>query len=505
MTKNGLSRRDFLGMAALGAASSFLPGCKGVPARGKGAGGAEGGKRPPNILFILVDDMGWKDAGFMGSEYYETPNMDRLAKEGMVFTQAYTCGPNCAPSRASILTGEYTPRHGIYTVGNSARGRAALRKLIPIKNTTILARKFVTFAEALKPAHYRSASMGKWHMGDDPEFGPRGQGFDVNVGGWRAGHPRSYFSPYHNPALKDGPKGEYLTDRLTEEALKFIEENRNRPFLLYLPHYAVHTPLQAKKAMIEKYKKKKPSHGQHNPVYAAMVESVDQGVGRILDKLRELGLEENTVVILSSDNGGVRTITSQEPLRGGKGMLYEGGIRVPMIVRRPGKVKAGSVCDTPVIGVDFLPTFLEIAGVPKPKDLVLDGVSLVPLLEGRKIPERPLFWHFPAYLQGRNVPGARDPFFRTRPCGVVRKGRWKLIEYFEDHALELYDLESDIGESHNLAASRPGKVKELMGLMKAWRKEVKAPVPTRLNPRYDPKAAARPRRGRRRRKKGVGR
>ncbi len=501
MKRPGLSRRDFLQWGALGAVSACLPGCKAPGEKGAGGGPSPAPSRPPNILFILVDDMGWRDAGFMGSKYYETPNMDRLAREGMVFTQAYTCGPNCAPSRASILTGEYTPRHGIYTVGNSVRGRAALRKLIPVKNTTILARRFVTFAEALKPARYRSASMGKWHMGDDPEFGPTGQGFDINVAGWHLGHPRSYFSPYHNPALKDGPKGEYLTDRLTEEALKFLEKNKDRPFLLYLPHYAVHTPLQAKKAMVEKYRAKKPWNGQHNPVYAAMVESVDQGVGRILDKLRELGLEENTVVILSSDNGGVKGITSQAPLRGGKGMLYEGGIRVPLVVRWPGKVRPGSRCDTPVIGVDFLPTFLEIAGVPRPKGLVLDGVSIVPLLEGRKIPERALFWHFPAYLQGRNVEGARDPFFRTRPCGVVRKGRWKLIEYFEDHALELYDLESDIGEEHNLAGRNPGKVKELMDLMKAWRREVKAPVPVKLNPRYNPRAGSFPRRRKKRRKR----
>ena len=501
MSRSDLSRRELLEMAALGAASAFFSGCRALPGKGGRPQRPVPARRPPNILFILVDDMGWRDAGFMGSRYYETPNMDRLAREGMVFTQAYTCGPNCAPSRASILTGEYTPRHGIYTVGNSARGRAALRKLIPIKNTTVLARRFVTFAEALKPAGYRSASIGKWHMGDDPGFGPKGQGFDVNVGGWHLGHPRSYFSPYHNPALEDGPRGEYLTDRLTAEALKFLEENRDRPFLLYLPHYAVHTPLQAKRALIGKYKAKKPWMGQHNPVYAAMVESVDRGVGRILDKLRELGLEENTVVILSSDNGGVKGITSQAPLRGGKGMLYEGGIRVPMIVRWPGHVRPGSRCDTPVIGVDFLPTFLDLAGLPAPRGPVLDGVSILPLLEGKKIPERPLFWHFPAYLQGRNVEGSRDPFFRTRPCGVVRKGRWKLIEYFEDHALELYDLETDPGETRNLAASRPGKVKELMAVMRAWRKEVGAPVPVKPNPKYNPGAGARRGRKGRRRKR----
>lgn len=276
------------------------------------------------------------------------------------------------PTRASLMSGQYTPRHGVITVDTSQRGPAHLRKLIPVPNKTVLDAKIKTIAESLKPAGYVSASMGKWHLGDDPELGPIGQGFDVNVGGYQAGHPRSYFSPYRNPELRDGPKGQYLTDRLTDEALKFIEANRDRPFFLYLPHYAVHTPLQAKKDMIEKYKAKKASGGQSNATYASMIESIDQGVGRIMAKLNELKITDNTVVIVSSDNGGVGgyrelgikggEVTSNAPLRGGKGMLYEGGVRVPLIVRWPGVVKAGTRCATPVISVDFYPTLLEIAG-----------------------------------------------------------------------------------------------------------------------------------------------
>jgi arylsulfatase A-like enzyme len=436
-------------------------------------------------VFILADDLGWKDVGFMGSEFYETPNIDKLASQGIVFTNAYSNGPNCAPTRASLLSGQYSPRHGVYTVGSAERGQAKHRKLIPTKNRTTLDAGIVTLAEALKPAGYVSASMGKWHMGNDPELGPVGQGFDLNVGGWEAGHPKSYFSPYRNPKLEDGPKGEHLTDRLTEEALGFIEMNRDRPFFLYLPYYAVHTPLQAKKKLIAKYKRKAPSQGQGNATYAAMVESLDAGVGRIMGKLDELGLAENTLVVFSSDNGGVRTITSMEPLRGGKGMLYEGGIRVPLIVRWLAVVKPGRRCAEPVISIDFYPTLLEVTEAAKPPGQILDGQSIVPVLTGSDtLPSRALYWHFPAYLQGK-APGARDEYFRTRPAGAVRQGHWKLIEYFEDGKLELYDLRNDIGEAHNLADERLEKLAELHELLVAWRRALGAPVPRQRNPRYE--------------------
>ena len=468
------------------ALSNFALAAAGCALSGKSAQ-ARTGQNPPNIIFIFIDDMGWRDVGFMGSQYYETPNIDKLAGQGMIFTNAYSNAPNCAPARACLLSGQYGPRHGVYTVDSSSRGPSKQRKLIPIENTTVLDAKIVTIAEAIKPAGYVSASIGKWHLGTGPEVGPTGQGFDVNIGGFSAGSPpKGYFAPYGNPELPDGPAGEYLTDRLTNEALKFIEANKSKPFFLYLPHYAVHTPLQAKAELIEKYEQKAGSNGQNNPKYAAMIESTDQGVGRIMDKLEELNLADNTVVFFFSDNGGVRTITSNEPLRGGKGMLYEGGIREPMCVRWPGVVKPGTRCDTPIIGIDFYPTLLEIAGLRKPKGKLLDGVSILPLLKGGgRLNREALYWHFPAYLQGK-AEGARDPYFRTRPAAAIRAGDWKLIEYFEDGALELYNLKEDLGEQKNLAKAMPEKTKELHKRMLAWRKAVSAPVPTELNPEYDP-------------------
>ncbi|KPK43590.1 MAG: hypothetical protein AMK72_13120 [Planctomycetes bacterium SM23_25] len=446
--------------------------------------GKEDSPRKCNILFILIDDLGWRDVGFMGSRYYQTPHIDKLAGEGMIFTRAYTNGPNCAPTRACLLSGQYTPRHGVYTVGTSARGSSRHRKLIPIKNTTTLDAKVVTIAEALKSAGYTTASMGKWHLGSGPVTGPRGQGFDVNVGGNQAGSPRSYFSPYRNRDLPNGPKGEYLTDRLTDEAIKFIKANKTKPFFLYLPHYAVHTPIQAKKELIAKYKGKAPSGGQGNPAYAAMIESTDQGVGRIMDALDELKLADNTVVFFFSDNGGVGRITSNAPLRGAKGMLYEGGVRVPLAVRWPGKIKPGSKCDTPVIGIDFYPTILQMAGAARPAGQVLDGESLVGLMTAGRPPKRKaIFWHFPCYLQA-----AGRGRWRTTPAGAVQQDDWKLIEFFEDGRLELYNLADDLGEKNDLAAKMPQRTKQMHELLKAWRKSLGAPVPTQRNEDYDPNA-----------------
>ena len=484
MNNNEITRRDFLKVIGLSTVS---------PGAARSLLANELSAKKPNLIFVLIDDMGWRDLCCYGSRYYETPNIDRLASEGMMFTDAYTCGPNCAPTRASLMSGQYTPRHGVITVGSSQRGPAHLRRLIPVPNKTVLESKIMTIAEALKPAGYVSASMGKWHLGDDPQLGPLGQGFDVNVGGYQAGHPRSYFSPYRNPELKDGPKGEYLTDRLTDEALRFVEANRDKPFFLYLPHYAVHTPLQAKKDMIEKYKAKKESNGQGNPTYAAMIESVDKGIGRIMDKLSELRLTDNTVMIVSSDNGGVggyrelgikgAEITSNAPLRGGKGMLYEGGIRVPLIIRWPDAVKPGTRCGIPVISVDFYPTLLEIAGAPSPRSQALDGESIISLLKGAgSLKREAVFWHFPAYLEGGGGT------WRTTPAGAIRKGKWKLLEFFEDKHIELYNLDEDIGEKNNLSENMPEKAKELHKLLMDWRKSVNAEVPMKLNPKYVPSA-----------------
>jgi arylsulfatase A-like enzyme len=422
----------------------------------------------------------------MGSRYYQTPNIDKLASEGVIFTNAYSNAPNCAPTRACLMSGQYTPRHGIYTVGTSERGQANLRKLIPTPNTTNLDSKIVTIPEALKAGGYTSACIGKWHLGNKKPYRPQDQGFDVEFQRKHGGH----FS-------KDG---QYLTDRLTDEAIKFIEANKDRPFFLYLSHHAVHTPIQAKKEIIEKYKKKKPSNGHNNPTYAAMIESVDESVAGVMDKLDGLGLTDNTVVFFFSDNGGHANATSMAPLRGSKGMLYEGGIRVPMFVRWPGKVKLGGVCDVPVIGIDFYPTMLEMAGVPEPSGHILDGRSIFPLLKGTKnLKREAIFWHFPAYLESYNK--EQWPW-RTTPAGAVRQGDWKLIEFFEDGKIELYNLKDDISEKKDLAGIMPDKAKQLHRMLVKWRKSVDAPVPAEKNPQYDHNArkAARPKTRRKKKK-----
>ncbi len=447
---------------------------------------ASGLAAKPNVVFFFIDDMGWTDLGFMGSKYYESPHVDKLAKEGMVFMNAYAAAPNCAPSRACLMSGQYSPRHGVYTVSNSDRGSAKHRKLIPTKNTIHLAEKFVTMGEALQAGGYVTATMGKWHLGDDPAT----QGFDVNIAGKSWGSPSGggYHSPYKYPNLEQKEKGEYLTDRLGVEACKFIEKNKDKPFFLYLTHYSVHTPIQAKPELKKKYEAKKPTERHKNAAYAAMIESTDDSVGAVLCKLEELGLSDNTIVLFFSDNGGHGGVTSNAPLRGSKGMLYEGGIREPMIVKWPGVTKPGSVCRENVIGVDFYPTLLEVTKTPAPKDYLLDGLSLVPLLENpqAKLKRKALHWHFPAYLQGYTV---RHGNFRTTPAGAVRMGDWKLIEFFEDGTLELYNTGKDISENKNLAKEMPAKVKEMHQVMLAWRKHTRAPVPTKLNPAYDPKSA----------------
>lgn len=445
----------------------------------------------PNIVLVYLDDFGWADTGFNGSTFYETPYMDQIAKEGINFINAYANAPNCAPSRACLMSGQYAPRHGIYTVGNSDRGKSKNRKLIPTKNSTVLPSSVRTFPEVLKSAGYQTCFLGKWHLGDDQNgTGPVGQGFDVNVGGLVWGHPKGYFSPYKNPYLKDGPKGEYLTDRLTDESIKFIQKARRespaKPFFVCLSHYAVHTPIQAKKEIVSRYQNKENDSLQTNATYAAMIESVDQGIGKILHKLNELEIRDNTLVILYSDNGGFGGATNNSPLRGSKGMMYEGGIRVPLAMAWPGVIKPGSVCKIPVIGTDLYPTLAGIAGKELDDSQALDGEDILPLMKGStELKRESIFWHFPAYLQGK-YPGSRnnDPFFRTRPASAIRKGNWKLIEYFEDEGLELYDLDADLAEQKNLAEARHEKRNELHQELKQWRLKIKAPVPSRLNPAF---------------------
>ncbi len=469
---NQFNRRTFLkkiGLAAVSAGTLFeSASC--VSSNNKSAT-----HKGHNIVFIFIDDLGYKDLGCYGSRYYETPHIDKLVGQGMRFTSAYSNAPNCAPTRACLISGQYTPRHGVYTVGSPERGKAKLRKLIPIKNNTNLDSKVVTIAEALKAAGYRTACIGKWHLGDEAPYRPEDRGFDVVFRRTR----RSHFMP----------DGQYLTDRLTDEAVKFIEDNRDKSFFLYLSHHAVHTPIQAKEELIEKYRKKMPSGGHNNPAYAAMIESMDQSVGIVCAKLDELKLSDNTIVFFFSDNGGYANATSMVPLRGSKGMLYEGGIRVPMIARWPGRIKAGTSCDVPVIGIDFYPTFLEIAGAPKPAGHILDGVSLLSLLTRREnLKRKAIFWHFPAYLEPYN--DSQWPW-RTTPAGAVRSGDWKLIEFFEDGNIELYDLKDDISEKNDLAKTKPEKAKELHMMLIEWRKSINAPVPTEKNPEYDPAARLR--------------
>jgi arylsulfatase A-like enzyme len=448
----------------------------------------------PNFVFILADDFGWRDLGCYGSTFHETPNIDRLASQGMRFTDAYAACSVCSPTRASILTGKYPARlhltdwlPGRVDKPDQKLKRPMILTQLPLEETTI--------AEALKEAGYTTGFIGKWHLGAK-EYFPDKQGFDVNIAGCDKGHPPSYFSPYKIPTLSDGPKGEYLTDRLTDEALKFIEESKEKPFLLYLSHYAVHNPQQAKSELIQKYKAKAaklpPLAGpeflpegrnqarqvQNQPIYAAMVQSLDESVGRILDQLMKLGLDKNTVVIFTSDNGGLSTYegapTSNVPLRAGKGWPYEGGVREPLLVKWPGKTKPGSVSHEPIVSTDYYPTLLEMAGLPaRPKQHV-DGKSFVSLLKGEKMLERSFFWHYPHYS---NQGGG--------PCGTVRQGDWKLIEWYEDMRVELFNLREDLSEKKNLATSRPEKVAALREQLHAWRTKLDAAMPT-PNPDYRP-------------------
>jgi arylsulfatase A-like enzyme len=410
----------------------------------------------------------------------------------MIFSDAYSCAANCAPARACLLSGQYTPRHQVFNVGTGPRGDARHRKLLHVPGTATLDPRITTWAQCFQGAGYATATIGKWHLSDDP----LPYGFDVNIGGTHSGSPpRGYYPPHNVPGLRDAPPGEYLTDRLTAEADRFIRDHRDRPWFVYLTHFAVHSPLNAKKELVAKYQAKPPGQLHDHVVMATMIQAVDDGVGRLRDTLDKLGLADNTIVVFYSDNGGVGGVTDMAPLRGYKGTFYEGGIREPFFVKWPGVVTAGSTCPEPVIGVDLYPTFCEMAGLPLPADQPLDGVSLVPLLRGEEetLGPRPLFWHFPAYLQasaGAQGVESRDPLFRTRPCSIVRLGDWKLHQYFEDGGLELYNLRDDAGESRNLADAQAEKTAELLKCLEQWRREVAAPIPDQPNPEYDPVAEA---------------
>lgn len=460
----------------------------------------------PNVVFFLIDDLGWEDVGFMGSTYYRTPRIDQLAADGVVFTDAYSSGPNCVPTRAALISGQHPPRTGIVATVRSARGPDYARRLLVPPSEIELKPAITTLAEAFKAAGYATAHIGKWHL----ETGPTEHGFDINIGGSRRGVGRDgYFAPYNNlPNLKSGPKGEYLTDRLTDEAIAFIDTNAKQPFFLYLAHYAVHKPIQAKSEMVGPYQLVSETDRQGSPEYAAMVESVDESVGRIADRLDELGIAENTIIVFTSDNGGHLGATSMPSLRGGKGMLYEGGVRVPTFVRWPGVPPAGARTDHVVTSIDFYPTLMELIGASVPAGAMLDGVSFADVIRTGKssAPRPPIYWHFPAY-SGQLGSNAAQPTttiyqrflaylqlgnsakryeFKATPAAVVRDGRWKLIEFFEDGQLELYDLETDRAETTNLALHQPHIVARLREDLHRWRKEVNANMPLGPNPAFDP-------------------
>lgn len=438
----------------------------------------------PNIIMINIDDLGWTDMSNNGSRYYETPNIDRLREKGIWINEAYAGAANSAPSRACLLTGMYTPRHGVYTVGEPNRGDAGKRKLIAIPNRTALEPGVRLLPEVLRKAGYQTCHIGKWHVTENPLQ----NGMDINIAGNHIGHPKSYFSPYRNRNLENGPEGEYLMDRLGSEAVRYLRNvDKNKPFFLYYATYAVHTPLQAKADLIEKYRNKPSTSAHDNPVYAAMVEDMDRNVGRVLDEVRALGIEENTFIVFTSDNGGVYGVSRQWPLRAGKGSFYEGGIRIPMIIYQKGKFEKREICNIPVIQLDLFPTCLEIAGV-RQADVLLDGTSLLPLLEGNEtsLDGRPLFWHFPAYLEGNEKETVETGHngFRTRPVSVIRMGDWKLIENYETEDAELYNIRMDVSEKENRALEDKEKRDELFGMLQKWKQKVKAPIPTELNPEY---------------------
>lgn len=505
-------------------------------------------KEKLNVIFFLVDDMGWKDVGYAGSKFYETPHIDHFAKEGVRFTQAYAACHVCSPSRASILTGEYPARLHL-TDWLPGRGEFPFQKLKNAEKVQHLPYDQPTLPKVLKENGYRTALIGKWHLGEDSASTLR-QGFDLHIPDYNRGWATTYFSPYGMKGLEGGPKGEYLTDRLTSEALKFIEQNKDNPFFLYISHFAVHDPLHGKPDLVEKYEKKlksmeqqqgpsyilegnpdtpdpssreelnallndkryesftnlpdrtvKIKQYQDNPQFAAMVETVDESLGCVLSKLKNLGLTDKTIVIFFSDNGGMSAAnfnnpkavipvddlnnafsTSNLPLRGGKGWLYEGGIREPMIIKWPNEDQPGTVCNVPVISTDFYPTILNMLGIPFPQGQHnQDGMSIVPLLKNeqetakKKIEKRAMYWHFPQYSNhGQQSPG-----------GAVRYGDYKLIEYYEHNTVQLFDIKNDPGEQHDLAQLKPARIKELTKMLHTWLTSVNANMPT-PNPSYDP-------------------
>lgn len=443
------------------------------------------GERRPNVVLILADDLGWSDLACYGADLHETPHLDRLARQGVRFTDAYAASV-CSPTRACLLTGKHYARLHITVWSEAAREPPRNRRLVPPAARAELPHDEVTLAEVFRDAGYLTALVGKWHLGGATHY-PETQGFDVNVGGTLWGAPPTYFFPYRGtgpfkeyryvPGLAGGRPGEYLTDRLTDEAIRVIDAAGDRPFFLYLAHHAPHTPIEAKPALTGAFAQKlRPGLRHRNAAYAAMVQSLDEGVGRVLSHLERRGLTDRTVVVFTSDNGGFvnafrgEPVTDNAPLRSGKGSLYEGGVRVPLLVRWPGVTPAGAVCREPVYAADLYPTLLEAAGlaVDPVHAAALDGVSLAPLLKepGGRLPREALYFHYPHY------------YATTTPVSAVRAGDWKLLEYHEDRRVELYNVREDVGERQDQAATQADRATALRDRLHAWRRSVEAQMPT---------------------------
>lgn len=447
----------------------------------------------PNIILIVLDDMGWRDTGFMGNTYVETPTLDQWAREGLVFNHAYSTAPNCAPSRAAIMSGQYAPRTNMYTMIRGDMGDARLRQVQTPDNKMYLEPSVMTIAEVLKSAGYRTAHIGKWNLGSGDVRGPQGQGFDINIAGSRSGDAHNgYFSPYGLAELDDGPAGEYLSDRLSNEAIRVIQQTDDRPFFIYLSHFAPHYPFQAPASLIKKYTAKKDARSNSSypltaepmlPEYAAMIESVDQGLANIKKTLEQQQLADNTLIIFTSDNGGYDGASYTEPLRGQKSLLYEGGIRVPMFIHWPQHITP-AINDEPVIGVDIFPTLMHAANITNTQ-LTLDGRDLSPLFSatGKSLGRDALYWYFPAYVAG-HYDEAADRVFQQRPAAVIRRDNWKLIQYLDSDRSELYNLAEDSAESKNRVTMEVQRAAELKTALQGWLGDMHAPLPLLPNPEY---------------------
>lgn len=449
--------------------------------------------RQPNIVYVMADDLGWSDVGYNGADFYETPHIDRLRSSGMEFTSAYPGASNCMPSRSCIMSGMYIPRTKMWTPGTKAKGsKQAMKFLVPrnsdkkgdqaFPSTQTLDPSVTSIAEVLNKVGYRTAHFGKWHLGPD------GQGFHVNdTNGLGAGLDKKFYGNVD------------VAENLTTATCRFIADNKERPFFVYLCHWDVHTPIRARKSVTAKYAEKKTSgtwDHPYNPTYAAMIEAVDTSVGRIRKVLEEHGLLENTLFIFTSDNGGHSGVTWCEPLKGAKGAFYEGGIRVPTIMSMPGSINPNTTCDIPITGVDVLPSLADLAGAKHPDNQPVDGISWLPLLTGQDSQHqgRSIFWHYPLYLSGTSynkvipIHGTKTNYWRATPCSVIRKGKWKLIQFFESDSVELYDLESDPGESKDLSNSHKETANALLAELKQWQEDTKAVIPTEPNPDFNPQA-----------------